>query len=86
MLRRAIARPPASTKYTSPPFATDLTTPALGEAVPSNPGHFQSLSEIVRLALTQKWRKSPMRSHGADDCLHLRAQGFAPLTIFRPTR
>ena len=38
MVRRAIARPPASTKYTSPPFATDLTTPALGEAVPSNGG------------------------------------------------
>ena len=46
MVRRAIARPPASTKYTSPPFATDLTTPALGEAVPSNYGFGQSLTSV----------------------------------------
>jgi hypothetical protein len=50
MVRRAIARPPASTKYTSPPFATDLTTPALGEAVPSNYGFGHDISISVMIS------------------------------------
>jgi hypothetical protein len=53
MVRRAIARPPASTKYTSPPFATDLTTPALGEAVPSN-CNFQTTKAIAGFDESQR--------------------------------